>query len=81
MSNIDEQDGLFQLDAQRLLCPIPVIKTQDRIKTLKTGDILEVLCTDPGTLEDIPTWCRINGHQVIATEQEDRIIKIRIKVG
>lgn len=70
-----------QLDAQRLLCPIPVIRTQDKIKELQPGDILEVLCTDPGTLQDIPTWCRINGHQVIQTEQEGRVIKITICVG
>lgn len=71
----------IQLDAQRLLCPIPVIKTQDRIKSLKPGDVLEVLCTDPGTLQDIPTWCRINGHQVVEIQQEDRLIKIAIRVG
>lgn len=71
----------FQLDAQRLLCPLPVIKTQDKIKQLNPGDILEVLCTDPGTLHDIPAWCRINGHSVIDTLQEGREIKITIKVG
>lgn len=70
-----------QLDAQRLLCPIPVIRTQDKIKELQPGDILEVLCTDPGTLQDIPTWCRINGHRVMQTEQEDRVIRITICVG
>ncbi len=71
----------FQLDAQRLLCPIPVIRTQDRIKTLSKGDILEVLCTDPGTLQDIPAWCRINGHRIVNTQEENRIIKITIEVG
>ena len=75
-----ENKPMHQLDAQRLLCPIPVIRTQDKIKTLQAGDLLEVLCTDPGTLQDIPAWCRINGHRIIDTKQEDTLIKIRIQV-
>ena len=52
------------LEAKRLLCPMPVIRTQDKIKTLNNGDVLEVICTDPGALNDVPAWCRINGHKV-----------------
>ena len=52
------------LDARRLLCPLPVIRTQERIKGLAPGDTLEVTCTDPGALHDIPAWCRLNGHLV-----------------
>ncbi len=53
------------LDARRLLCPLPVIRTQDKVKQLKTGDRLEVICTDPGAMQDIPAWCRINDHKVL----------------
>ncbi|MBV1915400.1 MAG: sulfurtransferase TusA family protein [Pseudomonadales bacterium] len=69
-----------QLNAQNLLCPMPVIKTQDKIATLASGDILEVSCTDPGVLSDIPAWCRINGHKLLHSEQSDRIIKLTIEV-
>ena len=70
-----------QLDARRLLCPMPVIKTQDMVAILQTGDILEVTCTDPGALNDIPAWCRINGHKIIESRQEDDEVIICIKVG
>ena len=53
------------LNARRLLCPLPVIRTQDKVKQLNVGDRLEVICTDPGVMQDIPAWCRINGHKVI----------------
>jgi tRNA 2-thiouridine synthesizing protein A len=69
-----------RLDARRLLCPMPVIRTQNFIKTLTSGDILEVTCTDPGALSDVPTWCRINGHRVINTVTEDIEIRITIEV-
>jgi len=53
---------VHELNARRLLCPLPVIRTQDALKKLPAGALLRVFCTDPGTLHDIPTWCRINGH-------------------
>jgi len=71
----------YQLNAKRLLCPMPVIRTQDKVATLQPGDTLEVVCTDPGALNDIPAWCRINGHQVLSTRREDDEVIIVIEVG
>ena len=73
--------SVHQLDARRLLCPMPVIRTQNKIKTLKTGDILEVTCTDPGVLQDIPAWCRMNGHKFLNHEMIDEEIILKIEVG
>jgi tRNA 2-thiouridine synthesizing protein A len=70
-----------QLDARNTFCPMPVIKTQDKVNELKSGDILEVTCTDPGALNDIPAWCRINGHIVLGTKENDAEVLIRIEVG
>ncbi len=71
----------FELDARRMLCPMPVIKTQNRVKELAVGDILDVICTDPGALSDIPAWARINGHEVIGHREQDNEIIITVKVG
>ncbi|MDK1023703.1 MAG: sulfurtransferase TusA family protein [Gammaproteobacteria bacterium] len=72
---------LNTLDVRRLLCPMPVIKTQDRVKLLTVGDQLTILCTDPGVLYDIPSWCRINGHKVISCEEGNSEITIIVEVG
>ena len=69
-----------QVDTRRLLCPMPVIRTQDAIAKLNNGDVLEVVCTDPGALNDVPAWCRINGHKVISTNEKDDEITIKIEV-
>lgn len=71
----------YQLDARRLLCPMPVIRTQDRVKELQPGDILEVTCTDPGVKNDIPAWCRINGHQIQNIVEQDNEIILTVLVG
>ncbi|MGR8979974.1 MAG: sulfurtransferase TusA family protein [Gammaproteobacteria bacterium] len=69
------------LNARRLLCPLPVIRTQDKVKQLEPGDQLEIICTDPGVLHDIPAWCRINGHKVLDTVSGDREYIVILEVG
>jgi TusA-related sulfurtransferase len=59
------------LNTRRLLCPLPVIRTQDKVKQLMSGDIVEVVGTDPGLMQDIPAWCRINGHKVLDLRSGD----------
>lgn len=68
----------YELDARRLLCPLPVIKTQNKIKELKSGDVLKVICTDPGVLHDIPAWCRIHGHKVLRAEKTGNELIVEI---
>ena len=69
------------LNARRLLCPLPVIRTQDKVKSLQAGDRLTVECTDPGVMQDIPAWCRINGHTVLETRAGDGEYVIVLQVS
>ena len=71
----------YQIDTGNTLCPIPVIRAQDRIAELQPGDRLEVTASDPGALNDIPAWCRINGHRVIETREQDYRVVVLIEVG
>ena len=73
-----------KLDARNILCPLPVIRTQNVVLTLPEGDTLDVSCTDPGALCDIPAWCRINGHEIVEariTDPDTNEVLISIRVG
>ena len=63
-------DSSVKLDARRLLCPMPVIRLQDCVNQQQAGARVEITCTDPGVMNDIPTWCRINGHRVISMQEQ-----------
>lgn len=69
------------LDARGMLCPLPVIRTQDRVRELPAGAALEILATDPGVLHDIPAWCRVHGHEVLDMVDGDDEIRIVIAKG
>ena len=69
------------VDARHLLCPLPVIKTQDAVRKLQPGDTVQVLSTDPGVVHDIPAWCRVHGHDVCDIDEQEYEIAISIRVG
>ncbi len=69
-----------RVDARGLFCPLPVIRTQDRVAEMAEGEQLEILATDPGVLHDIPAWCRIHGHRLIEQTQQGREIRMVIEV-
>lgn len=70
----------YELDAKNMLCPMPVIKTQDTVKTLSSGDTLTIISTDPGALNDIPAWARINGHEIMDSSEQNGEVLITIQV-
>lgn len=71
----------YTLDARGLMCPMPVIRTQDRVTELVAGDRLTIICSDPGAKNDIPAWSRVNGHTVEAIKDNGEEIIISVIVG
>jgi tRNA 2-thiouridine synthesizing protein A len=69
-----------ELDARRMLCPMPVIRTQEKVEQLKPGDTLTVICSDPGAIHDIPAWCRVNGHEILDIQQQQEEIRINVLI-
>ena len=68
-----------ELDARRLLCPMPVIRLQDYLSKQEAGAKVRITCTDPGTMNDIPTWCRINDHSLLECDQQDHQISFLVQ--
>jgi len=64
-----------KLDLTGLKCPLPALKTRKALKSVKAGDCLEVHCTDPLSVIDIPNLIRETGDKVEITERsETRIV-------
>lgn len=77
--NPSENENQILLDVRRLLCPLPVIRLQNKIKTLPPGSLITIIATDRGVLEDIPTWCRLEGHLVEDIQEINKEIHIQVK--
>jgi len=68
------------LDFRGLLCPLPVIRLQDAVRSATAGARFEVIATDPGTVHDIPAWLRIHGHHLLHTETRGDVLHFMVEV-
>ncbi len=53
------------VEASGLLCPMPIVKLAEAIRTARVGQVVEVIATDPGILEDAPAWVVMTRHEII----------------
>ena len=61
-----------KLDLTGLKCPLPALKTRKALKGLKPGDVLEVSCTDPLSVIDIPSLIQETGDKLEVTKRADQ---------
>jgi len=71
----------LQLDACGLQCPGPIMTVFNAIKTIDYNDILEVKATDPAFQEDIKTWCKSTGNELLSVTFENNTFTARIRKG
>ena len=72
---------IIELDARRLFCPLPVIRLQNCIKQQPAGARVRIVATDPGSMNDIPQWCRISGHRVVECAEQDNEFIFLVEKG
>ena len=57
------------LDLKGLSCPMPIVKTAQAMKTMRSGELLEVLVTDPGSVADYSAWCTSTGNLLVEFQE------------
>ena len=55
------------VDARGVLCPVPIIRLARTARGLPAGSLVEVLTDDPAAAHDVPAWCQLRGHALLAT--------------
>ncbi len=67
------------IDTSGQCCPVPMIETNRVMKTLKPGEVLEVISTDIGSRMDIPAWCERTGHELLRADEEGRTYRYYLR--
>lgn len=68
-----------RVDARGLACPMPIVKTAQAIATLSSGELLEVLATDPGSTKDFVAWSRTTGHELVEQDEEGGVFRFLLR--
>ncbi len=67
------------LDLKGLSCPLPIVKTAMAIKGLQSGELLEALATDPGSVPDFAAWCRSTGNELVEQTTDEGVFRFVIR--
>jgi tRNA 2-thiouridine synthesizing protein A len=67
------------LDLKGLSCPLPIVKTAQAIKELQSGDLIEALATDPGSVPDFTAWCKSTGNELVEQSEDGGVYRFLIK--
>ncbi|MBD2859835.1 sulfurtransferase TusA family protein [Spongiibacter sp. KMU-158] len=57
------------LDANGLDCPLPLLKAKQQLNRMSSGEVLEVLATDPGSQRDFAVFARQSGNVLLSSEE------------
>ena len=60
-----------ELDTRGLLCPLPILKAKKALADMVSGDVLKVVCTDPGSTRDFQAFARQTGNELLGQETEN----------
>lgn len=58
----------FVYDAGPTSCGELIMNVFVKMKSLEPGQVMEVISYDLGAVEDIPSWCRMQGHTLLHYE-------------
>jgi tRNA 2-thiouridine synthesizing protein A len=67
------------IDTTGLYCPVPIVKTAERIKELETDSVLEVLSDDGGIRADLPAWCNAHGHEYLGLVRDGAVWRLYLR--
>jgi tRNA 2-thiouridine synthesizing protein A len=68
------------LDCRGLSCPMPILKTKKAMGKMQSGQVLELLSSDPGTKNDLPAFAQRAGHEYLGDKDEQGFTRFFLKV-
>ena len=67
------------LDAKGMSCPQPILKTKKAVEALSKDQILKVSTTDPGSKNDMASWAKRTGNEIVKMEEGSGTFTFYIK--
>ena len=60
-----------EVDTRGLNCPLPILKAKKALADMRSGDVLRVVATDPGSMRDFQAFARQTGNELVEQSSEN----------
>jgi tRNA 2-thiouridine synthesizing protein A len=68
-----------EYDATGLLCPLPVLRANRKLRELPVGGVLTVRASDPASESDFPAYCKQTGHELVSASRDGEVLVFVIR--
>ena len=70
-----------ELDCRGMFCPMPIVQLKKATRSMKQGQVLRLLATDPGSVRDVPSWAMKTGNRVVEASEDSGVYSLVIEVS
>ncbi|UVI32645.1 sulfurtransferase TusA family protein [Paenibacillus spongiae] len=67
------------VDTKGMACPMPIVKAKKALDALESGQVMEVLSTDKGSLNDFQAWVKQTNHELVKHEEDQGVYKFYVR--
>jgi tRNA 2-thiouridine synthesizing protein A len=67
------------VDARGQSCPGPLVSLAKALKDAQSGDLFELLATDPGSKSDVPSWAELSGNELLDKTEADGVFRYVVR--
>ena len=68
-----------ELDCRGLNCPLPILKTKKAVDGLSSGQVLKMLATDPGSVNDVQSWSKHTENTLLDHSEDGGVYSFLIQ--
>jgi len=69
------------VDTKGMACPMPIVKGKKALDSMRKGQIMELLSTDRGALNDFQAWVKQSPNEWISHEEKNGVHRFLIRKG
>ncbi|HLB61924.1 MAG TPA: sulfurtransferase TusA family protein [Actinomycetota bacterium] len=67
------------VDARGQSCPGPLVTLHKALVDVPSGELVELLATDPGSISDVPAWAKISGNELVDLETAGPVFRYVVR--
>lgn len=67
------------VDTKGMACPMPIVKAKKALDQMAAGEVMKVLSTDKGSLQDFQAWVKGTKHELMKHEAENGVFTFYVK--
>lgn len=67
------------VDAKGLACPMPIVRAKKAMDSLQSGQVMELIATDKGSLKDFQAWVKQTNHELLEAQENNGVFTFKVK--